>query len=50
MALPAQPGKSASFYEELRDTLQDLVDDGVIAGGDTITTTLTNLATERDDQ
>lgn len=50
MALPAQIGKSATFYEELRAVLQGLVDDGTIAGGDTVSTTLTTLATERDDQ
>ena len=49
MAVPAKPGYSTGYYEEIRDLLQDLVDDGVITAGGTVTTALSNLATERDD-
>jgi len=50
MALPAQNTKSASFYEDLRAKVQSLVDDGAVSGSDTVTTFISFLTTERDDQ
>lgn len=42
------PEKGRAYYQDLIDKINAAVDDGVIADDGTVTTALTNLATERD--
>jgi hypothetical protein len=48
MATVKSPHMSKAAYIEVLTLIQWLKDNGVIAGTDTVSTILTNLATERD--